>query len=111
MKIAVAMSGGVDSSSEQQREGSDSPFSSTLIPRRWFHNCIVKPTSSWPCSFRIAAAADESTPPDMATAIFILGTHASGVLFALSTYDKLPVAIDHNRHARGVRTDMPKSFK
>ena len=30
---------------------------------RWFHNCIVKPTSSWPCSFRIAAAAEESTPP------------------------------------------------
>src|SRR5262249_55223264 len=28
-------------------------------------------TSSWPCSFKIAAAADESTPPLIATAIFI----------------------------------------
>src|SRR5437016_12693931 len=60
--------------------------------------------SSWPCSFKIAAAADESTPPDIATAIFILGTHASGVPFALTTYDRLPIAIDHNRHAGGVRT-------
>src|SRR5262245_36722917 len=41
------------------------------MPRRWFHNCIVKPTSSWPCSRKMAAAADESTPPDMATAIFM----------------------------------------
>src|SRR5262245_6215947 len=32
---------------------------------------MVKPTSSCPCSFRIAAAADESTPPLIATAIFI----------------------------------------
>jgi len=45
----------------------------------------------------------------MATAIFILGTHASGV--PSFTYDRLPIAIDHNWHARGVRTQMPKSFK
>src|SRR5260221_1970747 len=81
------------------------------MPRRWFHNCIVKPTSSWPCYLRIAAAADESTPPDIATAIFILGTHASGVPFVLTTYDKLPIAIDHNQHAEGHAYQMPKSFK
>src|SRR5688572_22224259 len=59
------------SSNEQQRDGSGSPFSSTSIPRRWSHNCIVKPTRSCPCSFKIAAAAEESTPPLIATAIFI----------------------------------------
>src|SRR5262249_38144249 len=53
------------------REGSGSPFSSTFILRCWFQSCIVKPTNSCPCSFRIAAAAEESTPPLIATAIFI----------------------------------------
>src|SRR4029079_6317506 len=50
------------------------PFSSTLIPRRWFQSCIVKPTSSCPCSFNNAAAAELSTPPLIATAIFIKPT-------------------------------------
>src|SRR4028118_704201 len=33
--------------------------------------CIDSPTTSWPCDFRRYAAVEESTPPDMATAIFI----------------------------------------
>ena len=33
------------------------------------------------------------------------------MLLTLSTYDKLPIAINHNKHAGGVRTQMPKSFK
>ena len=33
------------------------------------------------------------------------------MLFVVTTYDKLPIAIDHNEHAGGMRTQMPKSFK
>src|SRR5260370_29110544 len=33
------------------------------------HCCSVTPTTSWPCAWSSAAATDESTPPDMATAI------------------------------------------
>src|SRR5215510_332363 len=36
------------------------------------HNCIERPTISSPRSFSKAAAADESTPPLMATAIISL---------------------------------------
>src|ERR1043165_2821313 len=33
--------------------------------------CIDRPTTSWPAALRMYAAVEESTPPDMATAIFI----------------------------------------
>src|SRR5687767_4414404 len=56
------------------------------MPRRWFHNCIVKPTSSWPCPLRIAAAADESTRREIATAIFIVGQfHVLGTKIQVSS--------------------------
>jgi len=29
----------------------------------------------------------------------------------VTTYDKLPIAIDHNEHARGMRTELAKSFR
>src|SRR5258708_3474355 len=35
------------------------------------HCCSVTPTTSWPCAWSSAAATDESTPPDIATAILI----------------------------------------
>jgi hypothetical protein len=34
--------------------------------------CIDRPTTSCPCDFSRYAAVEESTPPDMATAIFML---------------------------------------
>src|SRR5688572_3655600 len=40
----------------------------SLVPPQSF---IVAPTTSWPCSSNSAAATDESTPPDIATKIFI----------------------------------------
>src|SRR6266545_757398 len=33
--------------------------------------CIDRPTTSWPAALRMYAAVEESTPPDIATAIFI----------------------------------------
>src|SRR6478736_1230856 len=38
------------------------------------HCCSVTPTTSWPCACSSAAATDESTPPDMATAILNPGS-------------------------------------
>ncbi len=35
------------------------------------HSLSVAPTTSWPASARMAAATEESTPPDMATRIRI----------------------------------------
>src|SRR5436190_11983094 len=41
--------------------------------------CIDRPTTSWPAAFRMYAAVDESTPPDIATAIFMtLGHRGQG---------------------------------
>src|SRR5947207_7764132 len=37
------------------------------------HCCSVTPTTSWPCACSSAAATDESTPPDIATAILNSG--------------------------------------
>src|SRR5437762_9104274 len=34
--------------------------------------CIDRPTTSWPAALRMYAAVEESTPPDIATAIFIV---------------------------------------
>src|ERR1043165_827814 len=34
--------------------------------------CIDRPTTSWPAALRMYAAVEESTPPDMATAIFMV---------------------------------------
>src|SRR5436305_7564084 len=33
--------------------------------------CIDRPTTSWPAALRMYAAVEESTPPDIATAIFM----------------------------------------
>src|SRR3954462_12961586 len=39
-------------------------------PVRLSYICIDRPTTSWPCALRMYAAVEESTPPDIATAIF-----------------------------------------
>src|SRR5579875_3190137 len=41
--------------------------------RRWFQSWRVRPTSSWPSARSMAATAEESTPPDIATAITFSG--------------------------------------
>src|SRR3954462_13215498 len=42
-----------------------------VSPPAWSYSCIDRPMTSCPCSARSAAATDESTPPDMATTIFM----------------------------------------
>src|SRR5262245_32848519 len=55
------------SSSAQQRP-KEGP-----APSVWSWSCMEIPTSSWPCSWSSAAATEESTPPDMATAMRMAG--------------------------------------
>src|SRR6266852_7780430 len=65
------------SSKEQQRPCTDSGMPSWLARRRWFQSCMVKPTTSCPSARSMAATVEESTPPDMATAMVLgLGIRA-----------------------------------
>src|SRR5579859_5969890 len=64
------------SSSEATRRASSTAESEQHPPCRalssWSsrgHCCSVMPTTSWPCAWSSAAATEESTPPDIATAI------------------------------------------
>src|SRR5437016_9866884 len=41
--------------------------------RRWFQSCIVRPITRWPSARSMAATVEESTPPDMATAMVLEG--------------------------------------
>src|SRR5271169_950381 len=60
------------SSSEQQRPCTDSGMPSWPARRRWFHSCMVRPTTLWPSARSMAATVEESTPPDMATAMVLV---------------------------------------
>jgi hypothetical protein len=69
------------SSSEATRRASSTAFSEQHPALRLFcsssprgHCCNVMPTTSCPCACRSAAATEESTPPDIATAIFTSGS-------------------------------------
>src|ERR1035437_5104602 len=57
------------SSMEQHRPRTASGMPSCPASRRWFHSCSVRPTTVCPCAHSSAATAEESTPPDIATAI------------------------------------------
>src|SRR5579872_553697 len=57
------------SSSEQQRPCTDSGIPSRPASRRWFQSCMVRPMTLRPSARSMAATVEESTPPDMATAI------------------------------------------
>src|SRR6266404_2194653 len=57
------------SSIEQQRPWTDSGMPSCPARRRWFQSCMVRPMTLWPSARSMAATAEESTPPDMATAM------------------------------------------
>src|ERR1035437_5431135 len=57
------------SSMEQHRPRNASGMPSCPASRRWFHSCSVRPTTVCPCAHSSAATAEESTPPDIATAI------------------------------------------
>src|SRR5947209_2680724 len=62
------------SSIEQQRPRTCSGIPSCPARRRWFQSCIVRPTTLWPSARSMAATVEESTPPDMATAMVSAGT-------------------------------------
>jgi hypothetical protein len=47
------------------------PVLSWPARRRWFQSCMVKPTTSCPSARSMAATVEESTPPDMATAMVL----------------------------------------
>src|SRR5215813_2690306 len=57
------------SSSEQQRPCTASGIPARPARRRWFHNCMVRPITFRPSARSMAATVEESTPPDMATAM------------------------------------------
>src|SRR5271163_1996413 len=58
--------------------------------RRWFQSCIVRPMTLRPSARSMAATAEESTPPDIATAM---------VGSALSTW-QLAFSFDECRSAK-----------
>src|SRR5712671_5102276 len=59
------------SSIEQQRPCTDSGMPSCPASRRWFHSCMVSPMMLCPSARSMAATVEESTPPDMATAMVV----------------------------------------
>src|SRR5580658_2857274 len=59
------------SSSEQQRPCTASGMPSCPASRRWFQSCMVRPMTSCPSARSMAATVEESTPPDMATAMVL----------------------------------------
>src|SRR5712671_859261 len=72
------------SSIEQQRPCTDSGMPSCPASRRWFHSCMVSPMMLCPSARSMAATVEESTPPDMATAMVVGdGILSSSVLLAL----------------------------
>jgi hypothetical protein len=52
--------------------------------RRWFQSCMVSPITSCPSARSMAATVEESTPPDMATAM-VLALFISNQQSAVST--------------------------
>src|SRR5262245_10163795 len=66
---------------EQQRPRTASGMPSCPARRRWFQSCSVSPTTVCPCARSMAATAEESTPPDMATAMV---STDEGTIFPLS---------------------------
>src|SRR6185312_16413850 len=58
---------------EQQRPRTCSGMPARPARRRWFQSCMVRPTTLWPSARSMAATVDESTPPDIATAIVSAG--------------------------------------
>src|SRR5260370_36134586 len=65
------------SSIEQQRPRTCSGMPSRPARRRWFQSCMVNPTTLCPSARSMAATVEESTPPDMATAIILLAIQHS----------------------------------
>src|SRR5690242_4681555 len=71
-RVSATRRASYTSSSEQQRPCTDSGIPSCPARRRWFHNCMVSPITECPSARNSAATAEESTPPDMATAIVLV---------------------------------------
>src|ERR1017187_2418335 len=79
MPICSATRRGAETSSrEQQRpdpEGAPPSADASSGRRRWFHNCMVMPTTVRPSRTSMAATVELSTPPLMATAMGDSGMH------------------------------------
>src|SRR6476660_5354921 len=53
--------------------------------RRWFQSCMVSPTTLCPSARSMAATVEESTPPDMATAM-VFGLSIRALVVSLVCY-------------------------
>src|SRR5208282_675950 len=94
------------SSSEQQRPVTFSGIPSCPASRRWFQSCMVRPMTLCPSARIMAATVEESTPPDMATAI-VLGIDmlkSNGLL--LIPRRKFPQPRDSLGHQRQREVDI-----
>src|ERR1044072_7263266 len=67
---------------EQQRPVTASCMPAAPASCLWFHSCMVRPTTLCPSARSMAATVEESTPPDMATAMVLLGMMAKAGLLA-----------------------------
>src|ERR1019366_1681186 len=68
-RVSATRRASYTSSIEQQRPWTDSGMPSCPARRRWFQSCIVRPMTLRPSARSMAATTEESTPPDMATAM------------------------------------------
>src|SRR5260370_16992373 len=66
------------------------------------HCWSVTPTTSWPCACSNAAATDESTPPDIAPAPFIIPSPLAGEGQGGESQSSCPVLRDVVRHDLGI---------
>src|SRR5712692_3085815 len=84
------------SSIEQQRPFTDSGMPSCPARRRWFQSCMVRPMTLRPSARSMAATAEESTPPDMATAMV---SECSIQQLALSNWNSFSKLLSHRKFA------------
>src|SRR6266478_3943817 len=68
-RVSATRRASYTSSIEQQRPWTDSGIPLCPARRRWFQSCMVRPMTLHPSARSMAATAEESTPPDMATAM------------------------------------------
>src|SRR5580765_6284115 len=85
---------------EQQRPCTCSGMPSRPARRRWFQSCMVRPTTLWPSARSMAATVEESTPPDIATAM----VRATAVVCALMESQERPDSIiDEPERRKGAK--------
>src|SRR5450755_4362887 len=100
-RVSATRRASYTSSIEQQRPWTDSGMPSCPAMRRWFQSCMVSPMTGCPSARSMAATVEESTPPDMATAMggVLCMLRNLGVLHSntAGAYGQDP-AIRHKKH-------------